>query len=206
MSWTTTNVRVSPPSLNENLSRNQLTSSRNRPRKSPIRNRQHHLLLRRRRPSRLKPHARAPGRRGPRLPTTLRLSTPTIRYARHPTWRPWIHSSYGPSPLPLLSLNLTNTHSTRWPRSTLSSLPTERQRTTYARTTGRNAIPTTRGASVSTAGLSAARRYGYESWRAESICTTAGEPGTKWVSTTADGFRGTDGRIWGKAGLVEVEE
>ena len=61
-----------PPSITLRLQFPTLTASRNRARKSTISNRLHHLLLQRRRPSRLQPHA-------PRQHARRRTPTPDAR-------------------------------------------------------------------------------------------------------------------------------
>ena len=68
---------------NANLSSSK--PNRNRPLKSPIRNRLHHKLLRRRRPSRRKPHARITRRRTTATARNARprISTATIWISRY---------------------------------------------------------------------------------------------------------------------------
>jgi len=60
-----------PPKISPTKPLTPLPYPRNRPRKSTISNRQHNLLLRRRRPSDRQPHAPPPGRRSP--PTSRRF-------------------------------------------------------------------------------------------------------------------------------------
>ena len=68
----------SPPKISPTKPLTPLPYPRNRPRKSTISNRQHNLLLRRRRPSDLEPHAPPPRRRSPtpsrRFPSSLWIS------------------------------------------------------------------------------------------------------------------------------------